>query len=115
MKVDLAGQVALVTGAARGIGKAIADVFAANGARVLYTDIDLATVTASAAATGNRAAALDVTNAAQGEEVIAGSTTPASTRWRTGCRSTSSRSRSGSASSTWTCTACSWSAGPGRG
>lgn len=38
MKVDLAGRNALVTGAATGIGKAIADVLRENGARVLYTD-----------------------------------------------------------------------------
>jgi NAD(P)-dependent dehydrogenase (short-subunit alcohol dehydrogenase family) len=49
MKVDLAGQCALVTGAARGIGQAIADLLAANGARVAYTDVDVATVEEAAA------------------------------------------------------------------
>lgn len=41
MKIDLDGKTALVTGAARGIGRAIADGLAANGARVAYTDIDI--------------------------------------------------------------------------
>jgi 3-oxoacyl-[acyl-carrier protein] reductase len=40
MQVDLSGQVALVTGAAQGIGRSIADTLARNGARVVYTDLD---------------------------------------------------------------------------
>jgi NAD(P)-dependent dehydrogenase (short-subunit alcohol dehydrogenase family) len=40
MKVALAGKRALVTGAAQGIGQAIANTLAANGARVAYADIN---------------------------------------------------------------------------
>jgi len=40
MKVDLAGKVALVTGAGQGIGQAIADHLAANGATVYYSDLN---------------------------------------------------------------------------
>lgn len=56
----LKGKIALVTGGARGIGEAIADAFAAEGARVLVTDIDLAGAKAVASRHGQRAERLDV-------------------------------------------------------
>src|SRR5258708_262888 len=69
MRCDLSSQVCLVTGAARGIGQAIANRYAASGARVVFTDI-LPEVEQSAAAVGGRAFAMDVTNAEQIEDVI---------------------------------------------
>jgi 3-oxoacyl-[acyl-carrier protein] reductase len=66
MQVDLSGQVALVTGAARGIGQAIADALAQNGARVFYTDVDLEDAVRCASAwPAATAAAMDVTDEAQ--------------------------------------------------
>jgi 3-oxoacyl-[acyl-carrier protein] reductase len=70
MQVDLSGQVALVTGSARGIGQAIADLLARNGARVVYSDLELASVQAAAARQQGQAVVLDVTNGEQVEAVI---------------------------------------------
>lgn len=71
MRVDLTGKVALVTGAARNIGKAIADALVANGARVAYTDVNVDGVAVSARATGSLGLPLDVTDEAQVEATVA--------------------------------------------
>jgi 3-oxoacyl-[acyl-carrier protein] reductase len=71
MKCDLAGKVSLVTGAARGIGRAIADRLAANGSRVVYTDLDPAeAATAAAPFPGAQGLRLDVTRPDEIESVI---------------------------------------------
>jgi len=71
MKIDLVGTVALVTGAARGIGKAIADTLADNGATVVYTDIDFEVVRRSAARSPSSCARqMDVAQEAEVEGVV---------------------------------------------
>lgn len=71
MQVDLSKQVALVTGAARGIGKAIADALAKNGALVVYADIDHAVALESASVWPSaRAAEMNVADEAQVQAVI---------------------------------------------
>jgi len=68
-RLDLTGRVAIVTGAARGIGLAIARRAVASGARVAVWDMDAAAAAAAAAELGAASAyILDVTD----EAAIAG-------------------------------------------
>lgn len=68
----LQGKTALVTGAARGIGEAIAGAFAREGAKVVLTDIDAAGAARAAARLGQRAETLDVREEADWVRVIDG-------------------------------------------
>ncbi len=68
----LQGKIALVTGAASGLGAAIASRFAAQGARVLISDINGDKAREQAARIGDAASAIahDVTDAADWQTVI---------------------------------------------
>ncbi len=71
MQIDLANRVALVTGAARGIGQAVADMLAGNGALVYYSDIDVAEAQRAAArAPGCVPVEMDVSDERQVQGVV---------------------------------------------
>ena len=69
----LAGKIALITGAAQGLGAAMAVKFASEGARVILTDINAAGAASQAAAIGNAAVSIghDVTSPDEWEAAIA--------------------------------------------
>jgi 2-keto-3-deoxy-L-fuconate dehydrogenase len=71
MSARLAGKTALVTAAGQGIGRAIAEAFAREGARVTATDIDERALAALAGTPGIGVRRLDVTDRTAIEAVAA--------------------------------------------
>jgi len=77
MKVDLQGQVALVTGGAQGIGRAIVELLIKNGAAVVSVDIDRETNERSSQELSKNGLSCvpltgDVSDRKQMEQVVAG-------------------------------------------
>jgi 3-oxoacyl-[acyl-carrier protein] reductase len=73
MNLDLKGQIALVTGASRGIGQAIADALMQSGAKVIGTATTAegaAAIDARLKANGGRGVALNVTDPKACEDII---------------------------------------------
>jgi NAD(P)-dependent dehydrogenase (short-subunit alcohol dehydrogenase family) len=71
MKVNLTEKTALVTGAARGLGQAMAAALAANGAQVVFADIDFdGARRAAAASPGGWALRFDVASEAEVERGV---------------------------------------------
>lgn len=73
MSAKLDGKVAIVTGAARGLGQAIAQAFADAGATVVLSDLPGEALDSATAAIGGSASAIacDVTDEAQVEALVA--------------------------------------------
>lgn len=71
--IELQGRKALITGAAQGLGKAIAELFVERGARVMLADIDAEGAARTAAALGGQARAVgcDVTRSAEVAAAVA--------------------------------------------
>jgi 3-oxoacyl-[acyl-carrier protein] reductase len=73
MNLDLTGQIALVTGASRGIGQAIADALMQSGAKVIGTATTVegaAAIDARLKGNGGRGVALNVTDPKACENII---------------------------------------------
>ena len=68
----LKGKIAIITGAGSGLGKAISETFANEGAKVIVTDINAESVNAVAASIGTHAMALhqDVADPARWQQVF---------------------------------------------
>ena len=70
MQIDLNGKVAVVTGGANGIGRAIVDVLVSNGAHVCILDLDGAGAAQTAEETGGLAWTCDVADPLRVEQVL---------------------------------------------
>jgi 3-oxoacyl-[acyl-carrier protein] reductase len=68
---DFAGQVAIVTGAARGIGLALSQFFASSGANVVMVDYDVDALSAAASEVKALPVAADVSRTEQVEAAVA--------------------------------------------
>ncbi|MFE4837410.1 SDR family NAD(P)-dependent oxidoreductase [Arthrobacter sp. NPDC056691] len=70
MSTSLSGKSAIVTGAGRGIGKAIAAHLVAQGAKIAIIDIDAATAAETAAELGGFSVAADLTDPVSVEKAV---------------------------------------------
>ena len=73
MNLDLNGKIALVTGASRGIGQAIADALMQSGAKVIgtaTTEAGAQAIDARLKSNGGKGMALNVTDSKACEEII---------------------------------------------
>lgn len=71
MSAELEGKAVVVTGGARGLGRAISGLFAARGARVAIIDIDGAAASATAAELGGIAVEADIRRRPQAQAAFA--------------------------------------------
>jgi 3-oxoacyl-[acyl-carrier protein] reductase len=71
LSFDFSGRTAIVTGGARGIGRALGAFFSAAGARTFIADIDLDAVTEAATAIGATAVQCDVGDSASADALVA--------------------------------------------